>query len=46
MEGWAAYLRGQADALGLPVIETDGLTVEEVAARIETIALAVERDAP
>src|SRR6185312_589998 len=31
MDNWAAYLRGQADALDLQVIETDALTVEVVA---------------
>jgi catechol 2,3-dioxygenase-like lactoylglutathione lyase family enzyme len=28
METWAAYLRGQADALGLPIIDTTRLTAE------------------
>lgn len=36
---WAAYLRGQADALQLPVVDTDDLTLEEVAAEVEAIAL-------
>jgi len=31
MNNWAAYLRGQADALRLPIIDTTALTVEEVA---------------
>ena len=31
MDNWAAYLRGQADALGLRVIDTDALAVEVVA---------------
>jgi hypothetical protein len=31
MDNWATYLRGQADALGLPVIDTDALAVEVVA---------------
>lgn len=35
MESWAIYLRGQADALGPPVIQTDNLTLEEVAAAVE-----------
>ena len=39
MESWSAYLRGQADALDLPVIDTDELGVAEVAARVEAIAL-------
>jgi hypothetical protein len=29
MHAWAAYLCGQADALGLPVIDTSGLGVEQ-----------------
>jgi len=29
MHAWAAYLRGQADALGLPVIDTSGLGIEQ-----------------
>ena len=35
MERWAAYLRGQADALGLPVIDTSELTVAEAGAELE-----------
>lgn len=31
MDMWAAYLRGQADALDLPVLDTSSLTVSEVA---------------
>jgi len=34
MGQWAAYLRGQADALGLPVIDTSGLALGDVADRI------------
>jgi hypothetical protein len=30
MHAWAAYLRGQADALGLPVIDTTALDIEQV----------------
>jgi hypothetical protein len=37
MAHWAAYLRGQADALSLPVIDTSMLTVREAAAQLETI---------
>lgn len=40
MDNWAAYLRGQADALGLPVIDTTGLTVEQTATRLEAILLS------
>lgn len=32
MDRWAAYLRGQADALSLPVIDTTHLGIEEAAA--------------
>ncbi len=38
MDCWAAYLRGQADALGIPVVETDDLTVGQVAAEVERLA--------
>jgi hypothetical protein len=34
MDTWAAYLRGQADALGLPVIDTTRLTVEGAAQQL------------
>lgn len=37
MDHWAAYLRGQADALRLPVIDTSGLTVVEAAQQLELI---------
>jgi RNase adaptor protein for sRNA GlmZ degradation len=40
MDNWAAYLRGQADALGLPVIDTTELDVREVTA---ALAHEVER---
>jgi predicted kinase len=30
MHAWAAYLCGQADALGFPVIDTSGLDIEQV----------------
>ncbi len=43
MDNWASYLRGQADALGLPVIDTDALGVESVAdllaAQVEDLRL-------
>jgi hypothetical protein len=29
MHGWTAYLCGQADALGFPVIDTSGLDIEQ-----------------
>jgi RNase adaptor protein for sRNA GlmZ degradation len=37
MDHWAAYLRGQADALDLAVIDTSQLTVTEAAAQLEEI---------
>ena len=40
MDCWAAYLRGQADALDLPVIDTTSLEVDAVAG---ALALHVER---
>jgi hypothetical protein len=40
MDRWAAYLRGQADALDLPVIDTTSLEIEAVA---DALAVHVER---
>jgi len=41
MDGWAAYLRGQCDALDLPRIDTSGRTtadcVAELAAQVEAL---------
>jgi RNase adaptor protein for sRNA GlmZ degradation len=37
MDQWAAYLRGQADALNLAVIDTSSLTVLESADQLETL---------
>jgi hypothetical protein len=37
MDNWAAYLRGQADALRLPVIDTTTLTVAEAADELERL---------
>ena len=34
MSAWAAYLRGQADALGAPVIDTTAVTPDTVASRL------------
>ena len=31
MDAWAAYLRGQADALGLPVVDTAHRSIDAVA---------------
>ena len=35
MTSWAEYLRGQADALGLPVVDTSALTIADVADALE-----------
>jgi hypothetical protein len=35
MDDWAAYLRGQADAFGLDVIDTTDLSIDAVADRLE-----------
>jgi hypothetical protein len=41
MDAWAAYLRGQADALGLPVLDTTGRSIaaatELLLARVDEI---------
>lgn len=37
MDHWAAYLRGQADALGLPVIDTSELTIAQAADALERL---------
>ncbi|HEX8693508.1 MAG TPA: hypothetical protein VF746_13885 [Longimicrobium sp.] len=34
MDCWAAYLRGQADALGLPIVDTAGRSVGEAVAEL------------
>jgi hypothetical protein len=45
MDAWAAYLRGQADALELPVIDTTASSIDAVAdalaAEAERLRLAV-----
>jgi uncharacterized protein YPO0396 len=41
MTTWAAYLRGQADALRLPVLDTTGLSVAEAADQVAAQALAL-----
>lgn len=38
MDSWAAYLRGQADALGLPIIDTTKIGIEEGTAQLGEIA--------
>ena len=40
MDCWAAYLRGQADALGLPVIDTTGQDIQTTA---DILVVHVER---
>lgn len=35
MENWAAYLRREAEALGLPVVDTSQLSVEEATDRLQ-----------
>jgi hypothetical protein len=44
MTSWAAYLRGQADARKLTVIETTTLTVDEVADELEALLRALTRE--
>ena len=39
MDQWAAYLRREADTLGLSVIDTSRLTVAEAADRLESLVL-------
>jgi hypothetical protein len=47
MDHWAAYLRGQADALGLPVIDTSTLTVSQSSDQLQEIVRRLfEADAP
>src|SRR3954471_505460 len=41
MHAWAAYLRGQADALGLPVIDTTSLTPNQVADELHAFVRTV-----
>jgi hypothetical protein len=43
MDCWAAYLRGQADALNLPVIDTTGQDIQTIA---DILAVHVERARP
>lgn len=43
MTAWAAYLRGQADALGLAVIDTSRLSPDAVADRLEEIISQFQR---
>ena len=45
MDAWAVYLRGQADALGLPVVDTTHTSVEGVADAIERELIALRAEA-
>jgi dephospho-CoA kinase len=38
MEDWAAYLRNDARARGLPIIDTSGMTIEEAARNVDEAA--------
>lgn len=38
MQHWAAYLRGQADALDLPIIDSTSLSTEDVADQLYALA--------
>ena len=40
MDKWAAYLSGQADALGLTVIDTSDMALAQVAKRVEEAGLS------
>ena len=42
MDSWAAYLRGQADALALPVIDTSEMTIADAARDLERIVRELE----
>ena len=41
MQHWAVYLRGQAEALGLPIIDTTSLTPDELADQLHALAQTV-----
>ena len=45
MDHWAAYLRGQADALGLPVIDTSTLSLDDVTDALAAHVGRLARDA-
>ena len=44
MDAWSVYLRGQADALELPVIDTSVLTIQEVADALEAQVEALRQE--
>ena len=39
MDSWAAYLRGQADALDLPIVDTSRQTIDQCVAELEELLL-------
>jgi len=39
MDAWAAYLRGQADALGLPIVDTSAQSIEQGVSALEALLL-------
>ena len=41
MNSWAAYLRGQADALGLPIVDTSRLAPPAVADRLVEVVIRI-----
>lgn len=45
MDNWAAYLRGQAEALNLTVIDTGSMTVAQATDKLEAYALRLINDA-
>jgi len=50
MDAWAVYLRGQADALGIRVLDTSDMTIEGVAdvlqQELEALRAAAEARLP
>jgi hypothetical protein len=46
MDTWAAYLRGQADALGLEIIDTTGARIDEGVSQLWQIAARLNSDSP
>jgi signal recognition particle receptor subunit beta len=46
MHVWAAYLRGQADALGLPVIDTTALDLDSAADALTSLLRRPPRSGP
>lgn len=45
MDAWAVYLRGQADALGLQVVDTSELSIDETADALQRELNALRRAA-